>query len=33
MIKRGAKIRIIKMGTCGFDSQGRPFNGKIFTVR
>ena len=34
MIKRGSKIRVVKMDTAGeMDWQARQLNGKIFTVR
>ena len=34
MIKRGSKIRVVKMDTAGrMDWQARQLNGKVFTVR
>ena len=34
MIKRGSKIKVLKMDTAdGMDWQARQLNGKIFTVR
>ena len=34
MIKRGSKIRVVKMDTAGgMDWQAKRVNGKIFTVR
>ena len=34
MIKRGSKIRVVKMDTAGgMDWQAKRFDGKVFTVR